>query len=346
MTPLRLALCCAFGLLLFTPPAAAGGGWWSAVQVDHTTVAAGQRVKVKSFVDFSSAAAAEEARESGRFYVHLLRDFDYSVLEPAMREAAPRNWWTLGGAVAIPVARATVGITDRSAGWARASFTMPVVEPGTYHVMLCDAACTEPLANVFPAARFTVVADPATAQLTRRANRLDRRIGRQATQLAESRADASRTDVMAQNTQDEVEALERRIESLTADAQAPEPVGWWVYAGWLAAATLAGALFLLLRRPAADRGDDRGRGRPLEQQAQVVDARPAAGRNGRGDERDGVRVADWLRAPRRAPRGRPGHSLSREQLVPEHVAVPGPVEDVVADVHQRDVVACPRAPLV
>ena len=245
MTPLRLALSCAFGLLLLTPPAAAGGGWWSSIDVDRTTAAPGQRVEVKSFVDFSSVAAAQEAQESGRFYVHLLRGFDYSVLEPAMRQAAPRNWWTLGGAEAIPVARATVGITDRNAGWARASFTMPELEPGTYHVMLCDAACTEPFASVFPAARFTVVADPATALLTRRANRLDRRIGRQATQLTDVRADAHRMHITAQNTQEEIEALERRIASLTADAQRPEPVGPWA---WLAAATLTGVLVLLVRR--------------------------------------------------------------------------------------------------
>ena len=63
MTPLRLVLSCALGLLLLTPPAAAGGGWWTSVDVARTTVAPGHRVEVKSFVDFSSVAAAEEARE-------------------------------------------------------------------------------------------------------------------------------------------------------------------------------------------------------------------------------------------------------------------------------------------
>src|SRR5688572_15448110 len=160
MTRLRLAFICALGILLFTPQAAAGGGWWSYLEVDRSTVAPGQRVEVKSFVSFRSVAAAAEAQESGRFYVHLLRGFDYSVLEPAMRESFPRNWWTLGGAEAIQVGPATIGITDRNAGWARAAFTVPELEPGTYHVMLCDAACTEPLADVFPTEGFTVVADP------------------------------------------------------------------------------------------------------------------------------------------------------------------------------------------
>jgi hypothetical protein len=248
MTPLRLALICAFGVLLLTPQAAAGGGWWAYPEVDRSTVAAGHRVEVKAFVSFRSVAAAQEAHESGGFYVHLLRGFDYSVLEPAMREPSPRNWWTLGGAEAIQVGPATFGVTDGNLGWARAAFTVPELEPGSYHVMLCDAACTEPLGDVFPAQRFTVVADPATVQLAQRANRLERRVGRQAAQLAARRADAGRDRITAQNTQAEVEQLERRISALAAEVQRPERVSPWAYAGWLLTATLAGALVLLIHR--------------------------------------------------------------------------------------------------
>lgn len=41
--------------------------------------------------------------------------------------------------------------------------------------MLCDVGCAEPLADVIPAEGFTVVADPATAQLARRVNALKQR---------------------------------------------------------------------------------------------------------------------------------------------------------------------------
>lgn len=245
---MRLAFICAVGILLLAPQAAAGGGWWSHLEVDRSTVTVGQRVEVKSFVTFSSDAAAREAQATGGYSVHLLRGFDPAVLEPAMREADPGNWWTLGDAEAIPAGPVTIGITDANLGWARAAFTVPEIEPGTYHVMLCDATCAEPLATVFPAQGFTVVADPATAQLTQRVDRLSRRLGRQATQLAEARGDAYRARSTAEDTQAEIEQLQRRIASLAAEARRPEPVPPRVYVGWLLAAVLAGALILLVRR--------------------------------------------------------------------------------------------------
>ena len=248
MIPLRVALISALGILLLTPQAAAGGGWWSGISVDRSTVAAGQRVEVKASVYFQSLAAAEEAGESGRYYVHLLQGFDYAVLEPAMRVPEPRDWWTLGGAEAIRVAPVTVTVQDHGSGRARATFTLPELPPGTYHVMLCDATCSEPFAQVIPTPGFTVVADPATAQLTRRADRLSGRLHRQATQLAEGRADAYRARATAEDTQLEIEQLQLTIASLTAEVRRPEPASPWTYAPWLLAAGVAGASVLLIRR--------------------------------------------------------------------------------------------------
>jgi hypothetical protein len=248
MAPLRLALICAVGALLLAPHAAAGGGWWSSIEVNDSTVAPGQRVEVNSAVLFNSVAAAEEARETGRFYVYLLRDFDDSVVERAMREPAPSNWWTLGGAEAIRVGQVAVSVSDANWGRARAAFTVPELPPATYHVMLCDAACAEPLADVIPIAGFTVVADPATEQIAQRVDRLERRIRNQAGRLAAAGVDANRERVAAQDARAEVMQLERRVSYLAGRRQSSPPAAPWAYAGWLLSGALAGALILLLLR--------------------------------------------------------------------------------------------------
>jgi hypothetical protein len=248
MAPLRVALICALGVLLLTPQAAAGGGWWSYIEVDRSLVAAGQRVEVQAAVAFDSVAAAEEARTPGRFYVHLLRGFDYSVLEPAMREPDPRNWWSLGGAEAIPVGPATVSVSGANMGRASAEFTVPELQPGTYHVMLCDAACAQPLADVFPTEGFTVVADPVTVQVAQRLERLERRIRNQAGRLTAAGVDAGRERITTRNLGSEVAQLESRVSSLAGERRSSPPVAPWAYAGWLVAGALAGALALLVVR--------------------------------------------------------------------------------------------------
>jgi hypothetical protein len=161
MVRLRLGLVGALGALLFVPHAAMAGGWWSYVDLDRSHVAPGQRVEIDETVAFSSAAAAEEAQETGRFHVYLLRGFDYSIVERAMRKAAPRNWWSLGDAEAIQVGQVTVSVSDANLGRATAAFTMPEIPPATYHLMLCDTACTAPLADIIPT-NFTVVAGGRT----------------------------------------------------------------------------------------------------------------------------------------------------------------------------------------
>jgi hypothetical protein len=249
MAPLRLALICALGVLLLTPQAAAGGGWWSYIDVNRSTVAAGQRVEVEAAVAFESTAAAEEAQEAGRFYVYLLRGFDDAILEPAMREPSPRNWWSLGGAEAIPVGQVTVSVPGANLGKARAAFTVPELPHATYHVMLCDAACAEPLADVIPTEGFTVVADPATVQMAQRVDRLARRIRNQAGRLAAAGTDANRGRIAAQDARSEIERLERRVSYLARDRRSSPPVAPWVaYAGWLVAGALTGAVVLLVLR--------------------------------------------------------------------------------------------------
>jgi hypothetical protein len=249
MVRLRLALVCTLGVLLVTPQGAAGGGWWSNIDVDRSVVTPGQGVEVETGqVAFSSTAAAKQAARGGRFYVYLLRDFDYAVVERAMGKADPRNWWSLNAAEAIQVGQVTVKVSDANLGKATAAFTVPQLPPGTYHLMLCDAGCTEPLPDVIPAKGFTVVADPATAQLAQRLDSLARRIQSQADQLATARADADRALVAAQSAHSEVEQLKASVSSLANDGRSSPLAAPWAYAGWLVAGALAGGLVLLVLR--------------------------------------------------------------------------------------------------
>jgi hypothetical protein len=248
MVRLGLAVVCAFGVLLLMPQGTAAGGWWSYIDVNRSHVAPGQRVELDETVAFSSAAAAEAAQQTERFYVYLLRGFDYSVVERAMRKPSPGNWWSLGGAEAIEVGQVAVNVSDANLGRASAAFTVPELPPATYHLMLCDTACTEPLADVIPAKGFTFVADPATARIANRVDRLERRSRNQAGQLAAARADTDKALAAARNARSEAEQLKASMPSLANEGPGAPPAAPWAYAGWLVAGALAGALALLVLR--------------------------------------------------------------------------------------------------
>ena len=248
MVRLRLALVCALGVLLFMPQGAGAGGWWSYIDVNRSHVAPGQRVELDETVAFSSAAAAEAAQQGERFYVYLLRGFDYSVVERAMRKPSPGNWWSLGGAEAIQVGQVAVNVSDANLGRATAAFTMPELPPATYQLMLCDTACTEPLADVIPAKGFTVVADPAIARIAQRVDRLERRSRNQAGRLAAARADSDRALAAARNARSAAEQFKARMSSLANESRSSPPAAPRAYAGWLVAGALAGALALLVLR--------------------------------------------------------------------------------------------------
>jgi hypothetical protein len=214
MLRLRVALVCTLGVLLLTPQAAAGGGWWSSIRLDRGLVAPGQRVELHASVWFRSGAAAEAAQQPDRFHAYLLRGFDDSALERAMRNPEPGVWWSVGNAEATEVGPVTVRLSAPYSGRATAAFTVPELPPATYHLMLCNTGCTQPLADVIPAEGFTVAADPATAR-------------------------------------SELERLQGRVSSLAAERRgSPRSVGW-SGSGWLVAAALAAAVVLLVlrRRP-------------------------------------------------------------------------------------------------
>lgn len=193
-------------------------------------------------------AAAKEASQTDRFYVYLLRGFDSSVVERAMRKRSPRNWWSLGDAEAIQVGQVSVSVSEANLGRARAAFTVPELPPATYHLMLCDATCAEPLADVVPAKGFTVVVDPATSQMAERVERLERRIGNQGRQLAVARIDADRTRYAARHARSAVEQLEGTTSAVADEVQSEPLLTRGAYVGWLLAGALAAALALLVLR--------------------------------------------------------------------------------------------------
>jgi hypothetical protein len=248
MARLRIALVCTLAVLLLMPQAAAAGGWWSFIHLDRTHVAPGEQVELGEEVAFGSADAAEAAERTDPYYVYVLRGFDYSVVERAMREASPGDWWSLGGAEAIEVGRVTVSASDANLARATAAFTVPELPPGAYHLMLCSRACAEPLADIIPTEELTVVADPATARLAERVDRLWRRSRNQAHRLGSARAAAGKALIAARNARSEVEQLEVRVSTLAREKRSSAAATPWGYAGWLVAGALAGALALLVLR--------------------------------------------------------------------------------------------------
>jgi hypothetical protein len=248
MVRLRLALLFALGVLVLTPQEAVGGGWWAYIDVSRSVVAPGQRVELEATVSFSSAAAAEAAQQTDRFHVYLLRGFDDSVVERAMRRSSPGNWWSPGDAQAIDVGHVSVSVSDTQLGHATAAFTVPQLPPARYRLMLCDTACTEPLADVIPTESFTVVADPATAEMAKRVERLDRRSRNQAGQLAAARAGADQALLAARTARSDAKQLKSALSSLANERRSSAPTSAWAYAGWLFAGALAGAVALLVLR--------------------------------------------------------------------------------------------------
>jgi hypothetical protein len=233
--------------LLGAQPAAAGG-WWTSIRLDRSTATEGQEVKAHANVDFSSVDAVEAAqsdRTEEPFYVYLLRGFDYSIVERAMRTSSPRNWWSMGDADAFRVGRVAIGGGGSNLALAHASFRVPKLDPGKYAVMFCNTGCVRPLADTIPMARFTVVADPAVARLAVRIERLEQRSFAQAQELLRTRA-AAREERFAASArltraQARVSALERRLANAGASI--------WYELHWLLPGFAAGALVTgLIRR--------------------------------------------------------------------------------------------------
>lgn len=246
-----LVLACAAATLLLAP-AANAGGWWTSIRLDRATVTVGQEVKAHANVMFSSVDAVEAAqsgRDEQEFYVYLLRAFDYSIVERAMRKPSPRNWWSVGNADAFRVGRVVIGGSDSNLALAHASFRVPELEPATYAVMFCDAGCVRPLADAIPTADFSVVADPVVARLATRIERLEKQKFAQAQQLLDASAAARQAKLASEaklaRAHARVTALERR---LATSRRSVWPEVRWFVAGLLLG-VLAAAAAVHRRRP-------------------------------------------------------------------------------------------------
>jgi hypothetical protein len=205
---------------------------------------------VHAGVMFSSVDAVEAA-QSGRaeeqYYVYLLRGFDHSIVQQAMRKPSPRNWWSLGDAEAIRVGRVVFGSSELNTALANASFTVPRLPIGTYTVMLCNAGCTRPLADVIPATGFTIVADPVTARVAAQADRLELQARRQAARLEKTRAEAFAAEASASIDRAELRSLSKRLAATDRRVAAAERT-IWEHVPWLVAGVALGILLVIAFR--------------------------------------------------------------------------------------------------
>lgn len=147
-----LAIACVATALIVLPSATAGG-WWTSIRLDRTRVAVGQEMSAHANVMFRSVAEAEAAQNGeaeSAFYVYLLREFDHSIVQRAMRKPSPRNWWSIGSADAFQVGRVEIVDPEWNLALAKATFSVPEVPPGRYALMFCDKGCAHPLADVIP----------------------------------------------------------------------------------------------------------------------------------------------------------------------------------------------------
>jgi len=247
--------------ILMQGTATAGGGWWTSIDLKSSHVAVGEAIQVRADVMFRTAEAAQRAGVSRRFYVYLLERFDFSPVHEAMSEQQELGRWTLGDARAIVVGEVSF---DRKT-WgpmsnvvtARVGFVVPEVQPGNYALMLCDEGCRHPLADVIPAP-VTVYADPATARLARRLERLEWDLA----VLAEEHPQAQQAKKIAAGAwgrvaelQANLRGLEQSIEELEA---APAAAGdrpstpWASFIGWFLAG-VASAMLVLVKMARRDR---------------------------------------------------------------------------------------------
>ena len=224
---LLLSAVMAFTLIL--PWTANAGGWWSGIGPLGRHVGIGETVTVRTEVWFRTIAAAERARTTA-FYAYLVRGIDNGRLRWATSRPQPGRWWAPPER-SLPIGTVELSRWDVNIAVATTHLEVPQVAPGTYHVMLCDDGCRNPLANVIPQ-RVRVTPEPLAAETARKLDRVALQSDLRIRRLRQDLREANRQLVdMGAETFESTRAIEQLQPEPSAPDPGPSPTPWWAFAG-------------------------------------------------------------------------------------------------------------------
>ena len=228
----------AFSIGVAPGSTATAGGWWSSLNADSYVVAPGQTVHLETEFLFRTLEAAETARLSGGYFIYLISDLDERMLREAMSRPWPRDWWDLGSATAQPIGEPEFVHWDANLARITATVVVPEVPPGKYSFMACDAGCAHPLGDITPTG-ISVVADPLTARLIHRADRMEARFAEVSAMAVRARTHARAAEAKAVIVEDQNDDLRIQIMTLSERLDRVAGAGWpapvWMTIGALVA---------------------------------------------------------------------------------------------------------------
>ena len=235
--------------LPLVPSAASAGGWWSGIDLDGSHLGIGESLTFRSEVMFRTLEAAERARTSGDFGAYLTRGFDRGTLREAMTVAEPKHWWSPPPDLTL-IGDVRLSDWDANLAVATAEIDVPEVTPGSYDLMICDAGCVNPLANLIPS-RIEVSADALTAQTARKMEktktRLDIALQRVRHDLRQQGRRLEAATTGSAESADAIARLQKRVSSL--DDRPPPPSSPWLpYLSFFLAGAAVTSLVSAFRR--------------------------------------------------------------------------------------------------
>src|SRR5688500_8602427 len=165
---LRMALTCVLAsAVALQPTAAEAGGWWSYIDLGRLYVAPGETFQIREDIHFEDLGAVDPARSGSEpYYAYLVAGLDIEMLERAMSQPYDPGWWKQPPE-ATRVGTVSLDRWNSNLAWARVVVRIPDTSSGPYWLMLCNAGCEHPLADVVPS-KVIVVQDRLTKQLALR----------------------------------------------------------------------------------------------------------------------------------------------------------------------------------
>lgn len=252
-------------VVMAMPTGVRAGGWWSFVQAPSRYLAIGETVTLQGEDVFESAGDRRKAFSGERqFFVYLLQGTDREMVDEAMGEADPGDWWTPPER-GVPLGRVEFAGHDQGIYNVRTDVQIPDVAPGKYELMYCTDRCQEPLTNHVPL-EVTIV-EATAAGLVKSDRRAQEEVERLISSRSQVRAELRglekkwvRSRAAGHELDSRVEGLETR---LAADRSEDE-----LEVLPLALAFLAGAVLVKITG-AFRRGGERGRVDDLEEQPEA-----------------------------------------------------------------------------